>query len=535
MKKIISIVLVLILVCTVLAACNTHECQHQCLYCEKCTDATCKDKACQDKCEGHPEREALDSYVLPQEGKAVTSPFELPKKIGDYDVVWSSDNQDSLKVTELTNFYYAEPNRTPADIEVTLTVSLGELNRAFKVNVPFASDNTEFYDAITKTLKLEREYEGRNFFTEGIGEAILLHNTDGDTTTFRLKNGNAQVTIRYACVDTPESTIGVEKWGKQASNFTAERLNNAKKIVLEGESNPPKVDSYGVRYMGYVWYMPADSDELQLLNLELIENGFSNYPSSSENAYDSYMTKAKEFADSILLRRTSPLDDPMYSDKAIEIELKDFKYEEHYNDKDGGYGDKISFNAYISAMTVSSSGTYLFTATQYYPEEGKTYSVQLFTGYASASASSYLRIGDYYKIEGTVAKHNNEYQISGIKFSPGTTSKGFTRLVQDEYYLTFNSNTEYNANFSKSLYSNVTVTKVNSVSNGLLTFEGIAYQQERAGLKAESRAFIFTVKVPSGYANTIKVGSELQLDGLQYELDSGEIFVINFQSIKIVK
>lgn len=56
---------------------------------------------------------------------------------------------------------------------------------------------------------------------------------DGDTANFKI-NGKVYKT-RFLFIDTPESTTKVEKFGKEASNYTCTKLKQAKKIVLETE------------------------------------------------------------------------------------------------------------------------------------------------------------------------------------------------------------------------------------------------------------------------------------------------------------
>ena len=97
---------------------------------------------------------------------------------------------------------------------------------------PQVADNTEYYDAITKTLSLNKEYEGKSFLSDGIGNATVDAFTDGDTVRFKLAS-NEIVIVRFYQVDTPESTSSVEKWGKAASLFTKERLSSATEVVLE--------------------------------------------------------------------------------------------------------------------------------------------------------------------------------------------------------------------------------------------------------------------------------------------------------------
>ena len=135
-------------------------------------------------------------------------------------------------------------------------------------------ENLDHYDKITSSLKLTENYEGKHFINDGIGSATLLYATDGDTATFRLSPSGDRVTIRFYCVDTPESTGKVQKWGKTASLFTKGILESATEFVLEANTRPASHDNYGVRYLGYVWYKINANDEFKCLNLELVENGY---------------------------------------------------------------------------------------------------------------------------------------------------------------------------------------------------------------------------------------------------------------------
>ena len=90
----------------------------------------------------------------------------------------------------------------------------------------------------------------------------MLRSVDGDTTHFTDKNKNT-IKLRYLGVNTPESTGRIAPWGKQASVFVKNKLENAYSIVIEAENvgNPPETDTTGDRYLGYVWYKPtADSN-----------------------------------------------------------------------------------------------------------------------------------------------------------------------------------------------------------------------------------------------------------------------------------
>jgi len=127
----------------------------------------------------------------------------------------------------------------------------------------------------TDKLKLSRSYEGKNFIEDGIGVATFRSHTDGDTTNWWV--GTEKIKMRYLGVNTPESTAKIEPWGLAASEYTKSKTSTAKLIVLENDVGVfGKMDNNGTRYLGFVWYsMSGDPADLRLLNLELVELGYS--------------------------------------------------------------------------------------------------------------------------------------------------------------------------------------------------------------------------------------------------------------------
>lgn len=92
---------------------------------------------------------------------------------------------------------------------------------------------------------------------------------DGDTAKFILNN--KEITARFLAIDTPETvhpTKGVEPYGKDASNYTCDKLTNAEKIVLEYDDGSDKTDKYD-RHLVWVYY---DNNFLQE---ELIKKGYA--------------------------------------------------------------------------------------------------------------------------------------------------------------------------------------------------------------------------------------------------------------------
>ena len=77
---------------------------------------------------------------------------------------------------------------------------------------------------------------------------------DGDTAKFILNE--EEITARFLAVDTPETvhpTKEEEPFGKEASNYTCEKLTNASKIVLEYDDGSDKTDKYD-RHLVWVFY-----------------------------------------------------------------------------------------------------------------------------------------------------------------------------------------------------------------------------------------------------------------------------------------
>ena len=92
---------------------------------------------------------------------------------------------------------------------------------------------------------------------------------DGDTAKFILNN--KEITARFLAIDTPETvhpTKKEEPFGKDASNYTCDKLMNAQDIVLEYDSGSDKTDKYD-RHLVWVFY---DDNFLQE---ELISLGYA--------------------------------------------------------------------------------------------------------------------------------------------------------------------------------------------------------------------------------------------------------------------
>lgn len=394
-------------------------------------------------------------------------------------------------------------------------------------------DKTKYYDDITKTLTLTKSFEGKSFLSDGIGRATLAAATDGDTSRFRLGDSSVEVAVRYYQVDTPESTGNVEKWGKAASLFVKERLTNATEIVLEATESKAVKDSYGTRYLGYVWYKTADSANFKLLNLEIVENGFSVNKGfiSSQYPYNEYFAKAENFAKKNALRVHSQDEDPLYSTDPQDITLKEFydNTDVYYNPETDS-GAKVRFTACLVDLRVASSTTHTFVA-EWYDEEGERYTINVYAGYASSPASE-MKLGHLYRVVGSVAKHSGEFQVTGIIYDEifGADRMDYTAPTQTNYFLRFDSSRAWRSQESMNLYGDVTVVSA-TLDGTTLTIVGTAQQKNKSGYNSDVKTFTFKVEVPENYNLIMKAGDKFSTNGYQYVANSGEITILNVSNI----
>ena len=111
---------------------------------------------------------------------------------------------------------------------------------------------------------------------------------DGDTAKFELDG--KEITVRFLGIDTPETvhpTKGEEPYGKEASNYTKQKLENAEKIEIEYDENASKTDKYE-RPLVWVWVDDT------LLQEELITNGLARTYMLQDNYKYAWMLQENE-------------------------------------------------------------------------------------------------------------------------------------------------------------------------------------------------------------------------------------------------
>ena len=184
------------------------------------------------------------------------------------------------------------------------------------------NEQKEFVDYVSQ-VKLDRDFTGKNFAADGIEEVSLYQAVDGDTIHVYGQSG-AILKLRFLGVDTPESTAQVEAWGVAASSFTKNIVKTCTSIVITSNGGPGEKDSYD-RYLSWVWYKPADGSDYRLLNLELVQEGYSTSKNTAGMLYYDTFVAAANQARGLGIKVWGEKD-PNYSySEVLEVSLPEIK------------------------------------------------------------------------------------------------------------------------------------------------------------------------------------------------------------------
>ena len=236
---------------------------------------------------------------------------------------------------------------------------------------------------------------------------------DGDTTHFHVPSGKFDggvLKARYLAVNTPESTGKIEEYGKAAAAFTREKLSEATSIILESDTSSWEADSTGDRYLSWIWYKTADSNEYRNLNIELLQNGLAIASNSANNRYGSTCVAAINQAKAQKLNVYSGQKDPdFYYGDAIELTLKELRTNiEQYN------GKKVAFNGVI---TMNNAQTVYIE--DYDAETDMYYGISIYYGYNLTGAGlDIISVGNEVRIVGSVQYYEagGTYQVSDLSY-----------------------------------------------------------------------------------------------------------------------
>ena len=240
-------------------------------------------------------------------------------------------------------------------------------------------------------------------------EVTVYNHVDGDTTHFYSNNKLAHDGIlkaRYNAIDTPESTIKVEEWGKAAANFTKSKLESAESIIIESVNKDFEYDSTGERVICWVWYKPEGSADYRLLNLEIVQEGYSMVKNAGATEYGKVIADAYQQAIREKLRLNGTEKDPdYYYGDAQNITMRELRTNlETYK------GTKVSVEGLVTR--ISGSTAY---AEDYDEETGEVYGIQIYMGFESYSM---IKVGNVVRFIGTVQLYEtaNTWQIAGLTY-----------------------------------------------------------------------------------------------------------------------
>lgn len=236
---------------------------------------------------------------------------------------------------------------------------------------------------------------------------------DGDTTHFNVPETMLETGVlkaRYISINTPESTGKVEEYGKTASEYTKAKLSAATSIIIESDDSKWNTDSTGERYLVWVWYKTADSDEYRNLNIEILQNGLAIANSSAQGRYGSTCMAAIAQAKALKLNIYSGEKDPnFYYGEAVELTLKELRTNaESYN------GIQVAFNGIVTAN--SDNGIYVEA---YDAETERYYGFSVYYGFnLSGEGLDILTVGNEVRIVGTVQYYEvgGTYQVAGLTY-----------------------------------------------------------------------------------------------------------------------
>ncbi len=251
---------------------------------------------------------------------------------------------------------------------------------------------------------LDEDGNNRNFFTDNVSQVEVYTAIDGDTVHFKMVDSDdtSVIKIRFYGIDTPESTGSIEPYGYEAKMYTKEALENAGTIVISGvsiyEYTAPTTDSTGSRYLGLVWIAEEENasyDQLQLLNLMIVQNGYS---------YVKNLDEFPEFYDTFIAAEN----------QAREWELNLFSGEqaEHYNYGDYEGTSLLDISAAIKEQLQTGSDT----------NEYDNAKVRV-SGTVAGYANHMLYLQMYYEIEDEeTGEATGEIAYAGINVYCGYTS-----------------------------------------------------------------------------------------------------------------
>ena len=237
---------------------------------------------------------------------------------------------------------------------------------------------------------------------------------DGDTVHFNVPTSVMETGVlkaRFIAVNTPESTGKIEEWGKKASRFTREKLENAVSIIIESDTATWDADSTGDRYLCWIWYQPAEGEAYRNLNLELLQEGLAIASASGSSIYGSKALAAINQAKAEKVNMYSGQPDPdFYYGDIIELTLQELRA----NTETYG-GMKVAFTGVIS----TNDGNNSVYVESYDAENDVYYGFSVYYGFnLSAEGLEMLAVGNEVRIVGSLQYYEagGTWQVSDLSY-----------------------------------------------------------------------------------------------------------------------
>lgn len=343
---------------------------------------------------------------------------------------------------------------------------LGLAGLALAACAPEASVDTSSQEGCDTTsyadnLHLELEYKGRDFLVDGVGEVVLNHHVDGDTSHFYRKNADGSIDrsvnikARYECVNTPESTGNVQDWGYDASDYTKEKTMNAGTIVISSnrtDYGSPEVDG-NLRHLCYVWVAEKENaplEDLRLLNLMLVEEGLGQAQGLSDSIYEDVFYAADAKARCERKYIWSGEEDPRVPGSAISTTIQDLVEGVRWNTETEEYEEfdwvpeetaegepssyRVSFPCTV-AYHYQDGGDNCYVYADYEtldpndePGTMKRYGIYIFGGYQSVAP--FRHVGWQLQMNGIVAEFNGNLQITDVHYSAAYSREDYVAVIE---------------------------------------------------------------------------------------------------------
>ncbi len=305
----------------------------------------------------------------------------------------------------------------PAETTGASGTSAEETVTSSAESLPETAKETEPAETASAPALEEHDYAGEialDMHSNSAKQEVTVRNfVDGDTVHFNVPTsliGDGELKARFLALNTPESTGKIEEYGKAASRFTHEKLENAAAILIESDDDHWNVDSTGGRYLVWVWYKETAEGSWRNLNIELLQNGLAISNGTAQNRYGSTAMAALNQARTLKLNVYSGQPDPdfFYGD-AIELTLRELRLHTKAYES-----SKVAFEGNV--IQVSGSTAYV---EEFDPETGLYEGISIFFGYnLSGGGLQILTAGNRVRVVGTVQYYETggTWQIADVKY-----------------------------------------------------------------------------------------------------------------------